>query len=231
MKVVGIIQTRLNSSRFPKKALAQLAGKSMLQNVVERVSRAKLLNDVIVAPPFADFEEISKAVTCEVKWYAGMGEENDLINRIARAATGYLPHPDLIIRICADNPCIEPEAIDLLIEHGNLGAKGALVTNAGDYRVAEKDFGWPDGIGAELYTMEMLEFLNFEISKPLLREHPHRYYHDTHNIVVPPCPPEWASNLILDVNTHEDFEAIERVYNHFGNNEFHITDIIKMMDK
>jgi spore coat polysaccharide biosynthesis protein SpsF (cytidylyltransferase family) len=103
------------------------------------------------------------------------------------------------------------------------------VTNAGDYRVADRDFGWPDGIGAELYTMEMLEFLNFEISKPSMREHPHKYYHDTHNIVVPPCPPAWRSNLRLDVNTQEDFECIERIYNHFGNNEFHITDIIKLL--
>jgi len=230
--IAAIIQARNGNDRLPGKGSIELLGKPMLQHVIERVKRAKLLDEVIVAMPGAPEDKplFDLCYSLGTKHYCGRWKDipdDDLARRYFFCAREF--KADTIIRICADNPCIEPEAIDLLIEHGNLGAKGALVTNAGDYRVAEKNFGWPDGIGAEMYTMEMLEFLNFEISKPSCREHPHKYYHDTHNIVVPPCPPAWRSNLRLDVNTQEDFECIERIYNHFGNNEFHITDIIKLL--
>jgi spore coat polysaccharide biosynthesis protein SpsF len=230
--IAAIIQARNGNDRLPGKGSIELLGKPMLQHVIERVKRAKRIDKIIVAMPWAseDIPLLAVAFAAGASVFLARQydiNDADLSKRYYLCAREF--EADTIIRICADNPCIEPEAIDLLIEHGNLGAKGALVTNAGDYRVANRELGWPDGIGAEMYTMEMLEFLNFEISKPSMREHPHKYYHDTHNIVVPPCPPAWRSNLRLDVNTQEDFECIERIYNHFGNNEFHITDIIKLL--
>jgi len=235
MRTIGIIQARNGGDRLPNKGSIELLGKPMLQHVIERVKRAKRLNAICVAIPTGKenipLENI--ADKCEVGcyfggWYSDFPAENDLVKRYFRAVKEQFEDVGIIVRICADNPCIEPEAIDLLIEHGNLGVDNALVTNAGDYRVAGKDFGWPDGIGAELYTMKMLEFLNFEVSKPELREHPHKYYHNTHNVIVPPCPKDWwRPDLRLDVNTELDFEFIKRIYEHFGRNDFHIVDVIK----
>ncbi len=231
MKTIGIIQARNGADRLPNKSSMELLGKPMLQHVIERAKRAKRLDEVVVAMPGADEDEPLRAVCREtvIWWTEGrlmrIGDAN-LAKRYFSCADRC--KADLVVRICADNPCIEPEAIDLLIEHGNLGVDNALVTNAGDYRVAGKDFGWPDGIGAELYTMKMLEFLNFEVSKPELREHPHKYYHNTHNVIVPPCPKAWHwPNLRLDVNTLEDFEYIKKIYEHFGNNEFHVLDFFR----
>jgi len=228
MRIIAIIQARNGNDRLPGKGSIELLGKPMLQHVIERVKRAKRLDKIIVAFPHGvENLPIPKiARDCGVSfWFSVYIDENDLVKRYYQCAKEY--KADLVVRICADNPCIEPEAIDLLIEHGNLGAKGALVTNAGDYRVANREFGWPDGIGAELYTMEMLEFLNFEISKPSMREHPHKYYHDTHNIVVPPCPEKWRRpGLRLDVNTQEDYEYIQTIYNYMGDNEFHIDELL-----
>ncbi len=231
--IAAIIQARNGNDRLPGKGSIELLGKPMLQHVIERVKRAKRIDHVIVAMPGRE-EDMP---LCEVIAASGAYQflatrdygidENDLAKRYYLCAREF--KADTVIRICADNPCIEPEAIDLLIEHGNLGAKGALVTNAGDYRVANKTFGWSDGIGAEMYTMAMLEFLNFEISKPSMREHPHKYYHDTHNIVVPPCPEKWRRpGLRLDVNTQEDYEYIQAIYNYMGDNEFHIDELLSL---
>ena len=49
MKVLGIIPARYGSSRFPGKPLLELKGKSMIQRVYEGASKAKLLDDLIVA--------------------------------------------------------------------------------------------------------------------------------------------------------------------------------------
>jgi spore coat polysaccharide biosynthesis protein SpsF len=230
MRTVGIIQARNGNDRLPNKGSIELLGKPMLQHVIERVKRAKRLDDVVVAIPGAPEDNVLLVTASVALANSFCGRpydiaDADLAKRYFTCARDF--KADLIVRICADNPCIEPEAIDLLIEHGNLGVDNALVTNAGDYRVAGKDFGWPDGIGAELYNMKMLEFLNFEVSKPELREHPHKYYHNTHNVIVPPCPKDWwRPGLRLDVNTQEDFEYIETIYNYFGDNNFHIAELL-----
>jgi spore coat polysaccharide biosynthesis protein SpsF (cytidylyltransferase family) len=44
---------------------------------------------------------------------------------------------------------------------------------------------------------------------------------------VPPCPKDWwRPGLRLDVNTQEDFEYIETIYNYFGDNNFHIAELL-----
>ena len=49
MKVVGIIPSRYNSSRFPGKPLVDILGKSMIQRVYDQSQKCNLLNKVIVA--------------------------------------------------------------------------------------------------------------------------------------------------------------------------------------
>src|SRR5215510_15221883 len=49
MKVFGIIPARYASTRFPGKPLARIAGKPLIQHVVEQCQRARSLAEVIVA--------------------------------------------------------------------------------------------------------------------------------------------------------------------------------------
>ena len=49
MKIIGIIPARYASTRFPGKPLALIAGKTLIQHVVEQCQKAKSLNEVIVA--------------------------------------------------------------------------------------------------------------------------------------------------------------------------------------
>src|SRR6201996_3169302 len=49
MKIIGIIPARYASTRFPGKMLAPIAGKSLIERVVEQCQKAKTLSEVIVA--------------------------------------------------------------------------------------------------------------------------------------------------------------------------------------
>ena len=49
IKIVAIIQARMGSSRLPGKVLINIAGKAMLAHVFERISRSKLVNEIVVA--------------------------------------------------------------------------------------------------------------------------------------------------------------------------------------
>jgi len=49
VKVLGIIPARYASTRFPSKPLALIAGKPLIQHVVEQCRKAKSLDEIIVA--------------------------------------------------------------------------------------------------------------------------------------------------------------------------------------
>ncbi|MCE1164627.1 MAG: hypothetical protein LWX07_04395, partial [Bacteroidetes bacterium] len=49
MIVTGIIPARYDSTRFPGKPLADIAGKKMIQRVYEQAAKSKYIDTVIVA--------------------------------------------------------------------------------------------------------------------------------------------------------------------------------------
>lgn len=107
-RTVGIIPARYASSRFPGKALADLAGKPMVQHVVERAGRASLLDAVLVA---TDDTRIAEAV----QRFGGQARMTSPkhpsgTDRIAEVV-GDLDC-DLIVNIQGDEPLIEPAVID-----------------------------------------------------------------------------------------------------------------------
>lgn len=107
MKLVGIIPARYASTRFPGKPLALIAGKSLIQRVVEQCKKAKSLAGVIVA---TDDERIFKAAKnfCDVEMTAANHPSGS--DRIAEVAAK-IPC-DAVVNIQGDEPLIDPAVID-----------------------------------------------------------------------------------------------------------------------
>ena len=51
MRTVAIVQARLGSDRLPGKVLIDIAGKPMLQRVLERVAKADGIDLIVTATP------------------------------------------------------------------------------------------------------------------------------------------------------------------------------------
>ena len=222
MRIFGIIQARLGSTRFPRKVLMPLLGKPMLQHIVERVQRAKFLMDVVVICPLQDFGEISRAVPCQTFAHRDI-EEDDLVTRYFLAA--YCFGADIVVRICADNPCIDPVNIDRLVRAYTAETipAGTLMTNAGDLEGSK----WPQSLGAEIYSWDLLQHMDKTLTCPEEREHPHKVFHTGKHTMEPECPYDWKSPLRFDVNTQQDFDRIENIYMHFGCNTFTTTELLE----
>jgi len=225
MNIVAAIQARLGSTRLPGKVLKPLLGKPMLQHIVERVQRSNSLAEIVIICPMKDFTEISAAVS-KVKVLANSDvSEEDLVGRYWHSALSF--GADLMVRVCSDNPCVDAQNIDLLIQEyiDNLRPKkeieNVLRTNAGDIEGSV----WPQGLGAELYPFYLLRDMDRDIPFAL-REHPHIGYHILGRVKEPPCPYKWMGPLRFDVNTQEDFEKAETIYKHFGNNEFSTQELL-----
>src|SRR4051812_32465591 len=107
MKTLGLIPARYASTRFPGKPLALIAGKPMLQHVVERCQKAKSLSEVIVATDDTRIWEVAQDF-CRVEMTSpDHPSGTDRIAEVVQRASC-----DAAINIQGDEPLIEPQIID-----------------------------------------------------------------------------------------------------------------------
>ncbi len=111
-KVLAVIPARYGSTRLPGKPLVPLAGKPMLQHVVERVRRARSVSRTLVA---TDDERIVRAV--ESFGGEAVLTRPDLRSGTERAAAvAAQVNAAVYVNVQGDEPLIEPAAIDLAVE-------------------------------------------------------------------------------------------------------------------
>jgi 3-deoxy-manno-octulosonate cytidylyltransferase (CMP-KDO synthetase) len=107
VKIAGLIPARYASTRFPGKPLAPIAGKPLIQHVVERCRKAKSLSEVIVA---TDDARIADAVKSFCRVEITRADHPSGSDRIAEVAARQ--SWDAIVNIQGDEPLIDPEVID-----------------------------------------------------------------------------------------------------------------------
>lgn len=114
-RIVGAIPARWGSTRFPGKILAPIAGKPMIQWVVEAVRQAKKLDAVVVA---TDDRRISECVEslglADVQVAMTRDDHPSGTDRIAEAVRDL--EIDAVINIQGDEPLIDPALIDQLAD-------------------------------------------------------------------------------------------------------------------
>ena len=115
MKIIGIIPTRWGSTRFPGKCIAPIAGKPMIQRVVERARQAKRIDSLIVATDDTRIADaVEKLQLPDVQIIMTRSDHPTGTDRIAEAMAS--KHADAYINIQGDEPFIAPALIDQLAQ-------------------------------------------------------------------------------------------------------------------
>jgi 3-deoxy-manno-octulosonate cytidylyltransferase (CMP-KDO synthetase) len=112
IQVLAVIPARYASTRFPGKPLAPIAGRPMIQHVVERVRGAGRVTRVLVA---TDDDRIRKAV----EEFGGeviltRPDHRTGTDRVAEVAAHV--EADIYLNVQGDEPLMEPEAVEAVIE-------------------------------------------------------------------------------------------------------------------
>jgi spore coat polysaccharide biosynthesis protein SpsF len=230
MRTVAIIQARMGSSRLPGKSAMLIAGKPMVQHVIERVRQATLLDDVGLAIPMEDGCDklLDIAHACDVPTFMPLFEANDLLKRYVYAADYY--KADVVVRIPADNPCIDPDEIDRIVDFYD-----TLDKPIGKWLVSNLDCnlcgnGYPGGLGAEVYDPWFMHWLHMNVDDPNLREHPHMWAIEHERVQTIPAPSEiHRPELRFDVNTQADLDYVRNIYEHMPS-DFRAADIIAYLE-
>ena len=131
MKIVGIIPARYASTRFPGKPLAPIAGKPLLQHVVERCKSARSLSEVIVATDDPRIAGVAKQF-CRVEMTRpDHPSGSDRIAEVAARSTC-----DAVVNIQGDEPLIDPAVIDAVagaLENSEMSTAAARIKDPDEF--------------------------------------------------------------------------------------------------
>lgn len=111
VKVLAVIPARHASSRFPGKPLAPIAGKPMIQHVVERVRRASLVSRVVVATEDARIKSAVEAFGGEA--VMTRSDHRTGTDRVAEVAAHLAA--EIYVNVQGDEPLIDPGTVDALL--------------------------------------------------------------------------------------------------------------------
>jgi 3-deoxy-manno-octulosonate cytidylyltransferase (CMP-KDO synthetase) len=107
MKIIGIIPARYGSTRFPGKPLALIAGKPLVQHVVEQCQKAKSLSEVIVATDDTRIWEVAQNFCRAEMTSPDHPSGTDRLAEVVQRC-----QCDAALNVQGDEPLIDPSVID-----------------------------------------------------------------------------------------------------------------------
>lgn len=228
--IVILIQARTNSSRFPKKILMPLAGKSLLERMVERVLCAKEIGNVVVVTTTDIADNIIENICIENKFKVYRGHSSDLLDRHFKAALEY--DAEAVVKIPSDCPLIDPNVITKVIKF--------YLDNSDKYDYVSNlhPATYPDGNDVEIMSMTALKIAWENASRDFEREHTTPYiWENPDKFRIGNVEWETGQNYSMThrftIDYTEDYLFIKAVYDELyeSNSNFSLIDILNLLER
>lgn len=161
MKIAAIIQARMASTRLPGKVMRELGGIPIIDWVLSRLSRSEKINEIWVActTDAADDKLVDHLNKNSVRYYRG--DEYDVLKRYHDA--NEIIQADMIVRITADCPLVDPVLVDKVIAE--------IISKNKEYVSNTITETFADGFDVEVFTSEALKIAHWNASSDYQREH------------------------------------------------------------
>jgi spore coat polysaccharide biosynthesis protein SpsF len=153
----------MGSSRLPGKVMRPLAGRPLLERMVERLRAARTHFELCVATTESDTDEPIRALCRRIGVDCMSGHPTDLLDRHVQAARR--AQADAVVKIPSDCPLIDPGVVDRVL--------GVFLESPERYDLVTNLLpgSWPDGNDVEVMPVSVLETADREARRPLEREH------------------------------------------------------------
>ena len=200
-----------------------ICGHPMLWHVVNRVHQVGLLSGVVVATSVNSSDDPVVAFCVQESIPYFRGSEEDVLERYYQAAKWI--GADMIVRITADCPLIDPQIIDRVIEH--------YLSGDFDYVSNTHPPTYPDGIDVEVFSFNALEKAWKEARWLSEREHVTSYIWKNHDKfkLFNVENDEDISGLRWSVDEPQDLEFVRAVYDHLEGMSSGMADVLDVLKK
>ena len=226
-EVAAIVQARMRSTRLPGKVMALISNKPMLQHIVERLQASCEVGTIIIATTTLEEDDVLDRFARQTGFPCYRGEEQDVLARYYGAAVKF--NVEVIVRICSDDPLIDPRIIDRVVQR-HLGSS-ADYTSTGVSRM------FPLGLDVEVFDYQALARAYREARQEYEREHvtPYIYMHPEIFELqsVEAAGKLRRPDLRLTVDTEEDLKLIREIFSylHRDGEVFDSEHVIDLLDE
>ena len=219
-----IIQARMDSTRLSGKILLKLPSGSntlVIEHIIKRCKEVAGINNIILATTTQRSDDILEdiAISEGVKIFRG-NKENVLERFYYAAKKNKL---DIIVRLTADNPCIDPLLVNSTLKRH--------VEGIWDYTVTE---GYPLGLGIEVFNFNTLEEAYKNAEKDYEKEHVTPYIYKNPRIFkinkVKAPKDLYAPDIRITLDTEEDYTLLCAIFDclYHKNEYFNAYDIVNL---
>lgn len=206
MKLFGLIQARMGSSRLPGKVMLPLAGAPLVWHIAHRLERVKPMDGIVLATtsdsrndPMVDY---ARAQGWHVARYP---DEDDIVGRMALAfeRTG----ADAVLKVNADCPMPDVGVMQDVVD-------AFLATPGCEYAANKFAPIWPAGLTAEIVTHRLIGQCDTVLKSPEERELVMKWIIDhggqftTAKVPPPHCPA--MPGLMID--TPEEYREMQSIF-------------------
>lgn len=206
MKIVGIVQARMGSTRLPNKVMASVVGTPMIELLLSRLSLSQEISEIVVATSRGEANKLLIEYVKGLGYECFQGSENDVLDRFVMAARAC--EADVVVRITGDCPLIDASLVDQAIRQ----FKKARV----DYYSNTMPPTYPDGLDIEVFAFSALEKAWQQTKNCFEREHVTPYLREDKQFKCASMQyTEDLSALRWTVDEADDLDVIETVFKYF----------------
>ena len=218
-----IVQARMGSSRLPGKVMKKIDDKFLLDYVIEQLNSSKKIEKIIVATTTLQIDNLICEHLASKNITYFRGSSDDVLDRFFQCAKNF--SIDTIVRITADNPLIDPNIVDMVINKYN--------NTKCDYGTNCLPRTFPYGTEVEIFSFEKLYQVWRDAKKPSEREHvtPYFYNHPEIFQITNLEHSENLSNLRWTIDRENDLKLIKIIISKINHRPILLKDILLLYSK
>ena len=161
---MAVVHARMGSSRFPGKMMALLDSRPVVEWVVRRTMQSSGVDHFVLATSDLPQDDVLADFATGLGIAVFRGSNQNVLQRVIDAAEPL--GADAVVRVCADNPFVDPNLISKLLEH--------FRNNWCDYLFNHRPglgLVVADGFGGEIFDFAVLKTIEDRFAEPRYREH------------------------------------------------------------
>ena len=168
-----LIIARLSSSRLPQKNVLELNNIPMIVNLHDRIKKSKFIDRIIICTSDDVTDDPLEVISKKNNLLIYRGSLNNIMERVCSAAFKF--KLENIVEILGDNPLIDSELIDCVIQYYLENNLDYACNISKDYQkelLLKKYKCFPIGLRVQIYKEKIAkQYTNF-LNKVFVSDHP-----------------------------------------------------------
>jgi spore coat polysaccharide biosynthesis protein SpsF len=239
MSVGAFLVARLSSQRLPQKNMLKILGMPMIEQLIRRLSRSKMIDNIILTTSSDPSDDPLEDYANKLKVSCYRDSLNNIMKRITRAAEFY--DCDTIVELLGDNPLVHSELLDDVINFYFSGGYDYAATVTSEYPHLEPNTKlFPIGVRVQVYSIkvanryrEFPEYISNSGKHPcsFIFDHPELF-----NVGYFEAKGSWSflnqPELNFAVNYQKDLEKIRDIFDNCYNmnKNFSLRDVAQYLN-